>query len=318
MFTVFKNFLWFRIFKQLAFALKTVCPEILHCIEYTFHNQDFWATCACPKKQSLPLFFLQAGGGCRPPPRTPMARLIVPCLLFSALCLTCRINFRRDFYCANGLDSYQATLWNSDQFTGDDTWRVLSFDTTHYNLSASDLFVNLLFFSEVHALKLRLMFIHMHHMYVISGKQTIYLCDLRFLRDRVWRRAITRLDGARGKKQVWRPHVRNWGLSETNVLHWRMCLWHCWDFSAPGVIRRPPRWFGAPIVIRRPGSCASSYTNRTSRYDFGQLTVLKNIIPCSLQKVSRLSMKTRNSEYSFAFTAVIDVGGWALNALLTS
>jgi len=31
-------------------------------------------------------------------------------------------------------------------------------------------------------------------------------------------RSVTRWDGARGKKQVWRPHVRTWGLSEANVL----------------------------------------------------------------------------------------------------
>jgi len=36
-------------------------------------------------------------------------------------------------------------------------------------------------------------------------------------------RGVTRLGGARGKKQVWRP----------NVLYWRKYLWPCWDFSAP-------------------------------------------------------------------------------------
>ena len=46
-------------------------------------------------------------------------------------------------------------------------------------------------------------------------------------------RGATRLDGARGKKQVWRPHVRNWDLSEVNVLYWRKYLWHCWDLLAP-------------------------------------------------------------------------------------
>ena len=56
-------------------------------------------------------------------------------------------------------------------------------------------------------------------------------------------RGVTRLDGARGKKQVWRPHVRTWDLSETNVLYWRKYLWNCWDFSA------------SPAVIRRPGNC---------------------------------------------------------------
>jgi len=68
---------------------------------------------------------------------------------------------------------------------------------------------------------------------------------------RQYSRGATRLDGARGKKQLWRPHVRAWGLSEANVLHWRKHLWYCWD------IRRPPQsqWFGAPIVIRRRGNC---------------------------------------------------------------
>jgi len=42
-----------------------------------------------------------------------------------------------------------------------------------------------------------------------------------------------RLDGSRSKKQVWRPHFRTWSLPEANVLYWKKCLWHCWDFSAP-------------------------------------------------------------------------------------
>jgi len=45
-------------------------------------------------------------------------------------------------------------------------------------------------------------------------------------------RGVTRLVAARGKKQVCRPHVRTWGLSETNVVYWSKCLWHCWDVSA--------------------------------------------------------------------------------------
>ena len=31
-------------------------------------------------------------------------------------------------------------------------------------------------------------------------------------------RGVTRLDGARGKRQVWRPHIRTWGLSKANLL----------------------------------------------------------------------------------------------------
>ena len=52
------------------------------------------------------------------------------------------------------------------------------------------------------------------------------------------------------KKQVWRPHVRALGLSEANILHWRKCLWHCWDFPTP------LQSFGATIVIQHPGNCA--------------------------------------------------------------
>ena len=45
-------------------------------------------------------------------------------------------------------------------------------------------------------------------------------------------KGVTRLDGARGKKQVWRPHVWTWALSEANVLYWRKYLWQ-WNFLVP-------------------------------------------------------------------------------------
>jgi len=41
---------------------------------------------------------------------------------------------------------------------------------------------------------------------------------LKGLCDMYIPRGVTRLGGVRGKKQVWRPHVRTWGLSEANVL----------------------------------------------------------------------------------------------------
>jgi len=69
-------------------------------------------------------------------------------------------------------------------------------------------------------------------------------------------RSVTRLDGARGKRYDFRPHVRIWRLYEANVLYWRKYLWHCWDISAPpAVIPSPPYWIGVPIVIRRQGNC---------------------------------------------------------------
>jgi len=53
-------------------------------------------------------------------------------------------------------------------------------------------------------------------------------------------RGAVKLDGARDKKQVWRPYVRTWGLSEANVLHW----------SSSDIVRT----FWRPAVIRRTHS----------------------------------------------------------------
>jgi len=46
-------------------------------------------------------------------------------------------------------------------------------------------------------------------------------------------RDVMRSDVARVKKQVWRPHVQTWALSEANLLYWRKYLWQCLDFSVP-------------------------------------------------------------------------------------
>jgi len=57
-----------------------------------------------------------------------------------------------------------------------------------------------------------------------------------------WKRYIQGRNEVRWRpgQDVWRPHVRNWGLSGANILYWRRYVWHCWDFSAlPEVIRRP-------------------------------------------------------------------------------
>jgi len=42
---------------NLLLPWKTECPGIFHCIEYTFNILNFWATCACPEKQSALEFF---------------------------------------------------------------------------------------------------------------------------------------------------------------------------------------------------------------------------------------------------------------------
>jgi len=57
-FTVLKCVSSLRIFEQLALTLENgVCPEIFHCVGYNFYIKDFWATCACPEKQSLSWYF---------------------------------------------------------------------------------------------------------------------------------------------------------------------------------------------------------------------------------------------------------------------
>jgi len=46
-------------------------------------------------------------------------------------------------------------------------------------------------------------------------------------------RGVTRLDGVRGKKNVWRSLVQIWGLPKASALFWRKYLWHCCDFRRP-------------------------------------------------------------------------------------
>ena len=64
-------------------------------------------------------------------------------------------------------------------------------------------------------------------------------------------RGVTRLDGARGKMQVRRPHFWTWGIPEANVLYWKMCVWHCCFLGAHSIIRRPQS-DSAPRVIAPP------------------------------------------------------------------
>jgi len=56
-------------------------------------------------------------------------------------------------------------------------------------------------------------------------------------------RGLTRLDGARGKKQVWHPHVRTWGFRRQM---------YCIEESTcdiDGTFQRPPQSFGARGIV---------------------------------------------------------------------
>ena len=48
---IWNSSLYWNIFIIQDFWATYVCPEIFHCIEYTFYIQDFSAACACPEKQ---------------------------------------------------------------------------------------------------------------------------------------------------------------------------------------------------------------------------------------------------------------------------
>ena len=96
-------------------------------------------------------------------------------------------------------------------------------------------------------------------------------------------RVVTGLYGARGMKQVWRPHYRTWSLSEANVLYWRKYSWHCWDFSTPpAVIWRPrsdfaPRRYAPGYAICKKVFLTSLYTRSSHfiRYDIQRLQLPK-------------------------------------------
>jgi len=60
---------------------------------------------------------------------------------------------------------------------------------------------------------------------------------------------VTRLDGARGKQQVWRPHVRTWALLEANVLLKKVLATLLGLFGTPAIIRRPGNF--APLAPPR-------------------------------------------------------------------
>jgi len=108
---------------------------------------------------------------------------------------------------------------------------------------------------------------------------------------------VTRLDGARGKKQVWRPRVRTWGLSEANLLYWRKYLWHCWDFSAP------------PAVIRHPGNFTPLPVPDATKRCQDRLLQLTNLISSSFIKrvISLFAFCTDSSAVAESETKTLQV-----------
>ena len=74
----------------------------------------------------------------------------------------------------------------------------------------------------------------------------------------LWTRGVTRLDGTRSKKQVWRQYLNLRSFRRKCTVFEENYLWHCWDISAtPAVIlRRFPQLFrsdSAPHSDSVPG-----------------------------------------------------------------
>ena len=72
----------------------------------------------------------------------------------------------------------------------------------------------------------------------------------------LWGKGVTRLNSARGKKQVWRPHVRNRSFGSKYTILKKVLVTLLGLFGAPRTHSVAPQWFGAPTVTRRPGNCA--------------------------------------------------------------
>jgi len=71
-----KIFSPFRIFEQLVLALKHSCPEIFHCIEYTFYHSGFLSNLRLPCKTELPRIFHCLAPHLATPMRQPSSHLV--------------------------------------------------------------------------------------------------------------------------------------------------------------------------------------------------------------------------------------------------
>jgi len=96
---------------------------------------------------------------------------------------------------------------------------------------------------------------------------TIYMDNAEYW---ITARGVTRLDDSRSKKQVWLPDVRTWGLSEANVLHWRICD-IVRTFRCPRSHSAPSYWFGARGIVP---VLPCRYALITARSDAPQQTIV--------------------------------------------
>ena len=134
-----------------------------------------------------------------------------------------------------------------------------------------------------------------------------------------WDRGVTTLDGAWGKKQVWRPHVRTWVRSEANVLYWWKYLRQFWDFSsrrndsAPGELCPP-----CPLTLR---SCAESkgtwltippsrHRHKSTTKDSNTNTKIQKISTVTITIAFHCNNSNRISAFRIALHSNPQKNGW--------
>jgi len=120
--------------------------------------------------------------------------------------------------------------------------------------------------------------------------------------DRHEARGVTRLDGARGKKQVWRPRVRTWAPPEQMYCIEKNTCDNLWDF------RSPPQWFGAQVNVLPLPPSLRPYLKRNAR---AFEACLWRFVCCSLAALMSLSCNVdcchdSSGHLALVFTASVE------------
>ena len=122
----------------------------------------------------------------------------------------------------------------------------------------------------------------------------------------------------RGKKQVWCPHVRTWGLLEANVLHRSTCD-SVRIFRRPGNYAPSPRSL-TPWLLRSATRLNKSWYTALTRgiwdlWDLGEenFSILPNFC-ATLKKTSRKVLQGDSSAWNFPK----HIGNWIELNLLTN
>ena len=107
-------------------------------------------------------------------------------------------------------------------------------------------------------------------------------------------RGVTRLEGTLGKKQVWRPYGRNWGLSKANVQY---CIEEC--------------ICGIVVTFQCPGRCPSLVKPLTEPQHMDILYLI------FLHRVETTITSTCSGTYTYEFPGQLEKAGMCWNQSLS-